>query len=408
MPTEPKVEGIGNTSASTCGPSPEPKGYNKLESGIAGMNSEEMVAYNIAKSFYSIHPEVFNVPLISKKLKITAEEVCSRLKKMVDKHEIMLVDNPQVNVSGYGLFYWVVKLKKTATKEEREALTSWFQENDQICTGYPMEAGGDFDYFNGNHMRNLDNLISGVLSKFRYRDYVEWVHLTPVRRLIRESHVNQFDCHKDFRRYFWSDDQLKNVVKFQKEMDLTDFAIIDCINNQKNAEDMFDFNYLSQLSGLDAKQMKQGLHRAVNQMQCQVPMIYFNYAALGLKMRFFLIDFFPNTLTSAAEKIIDELADMPDWENIFDFGDSHHNLMLSAYDDISDIEKLRKAIRSHSEVMAVKEATSPYQFRRWTSRLDGDHGFWDESVFTDDLFLDRTVEDDFAHVVESRKEAKSK
>ena len=67
-----------------------------------------------------------------------------------------------------------------------------------------MKEGGDFDYFNGNHMRNFDNLIGGVLDQFRFRRCVEYVHICPVRRLVRESHVNQFDALKDFRcRCLW-------------------------------------------------------------------------------------------------------------------------------------------------------------------------------------------------------------
>ena len=120
-----------------------PKGCAFLEPGVVAKDAKEFVAFNIAKSFYQVYPEVFNL--------------------------FMLVSNSYVGIMGFGLYYWVVKLKKDTTKEEREELTKWFQENDQICTGYMMEEGGDFDYFNGNHMRNLDNLIYGVLDKFRPR-----------------------------------------------------------------------------------------------------------------------------------------------------------------------------------------------------------------------------------------------
>ena len=399
---------ISSVTDSCAGPTPVPKGYNRTEPGIIGMNADQMVAYNIAKSFCNVYPEVFNLPLLAKKLNITAEEAGTRIRRMLAKHEIMLVNNPQVNVSGYGLFYWVVKLKADASPEARAALTKCFQENDQICTGYPMMSGGEFDYFNGNHMRNLDNLISGVLDKFRYRDCIEWVHLCPIRRLIRESHVNQFDCHADFRHYFFPAEQVTKLCRMQKEMDAIDFGIIETLNNYEHPHEMFDVSVLARLSGLDADKMAKDFDYTVEQVRCQVPMIYFNYASLGLKMRFFLVDFFPSTLTDAGEQVIDELASRPEWVNIFDFGDAQHNIILSAYDDLNDMDELRQLIRSHSEVMSIREAVSDHQFRRWTCRLDADSGMWEECVMTDDLFVDRTLEDDFSHIVASREEDTSR
>lgn len=384
------------------------RGYGTLVPEVCGMDSEQMVAYNIAKSFYVTHPEVFNLNAVSAKLNVPAKLIKARLQIMIGQQLLMLVDNPSVMVSGFGLYYWVVKLKKDTPKEARDALTEWFQENDQICTGYMMEAGGEFDYFNGNHMRNLDNLISGVLSEFRYRDCVEWVHLCPVRRLIRESHVNQFDAAKDVGRYFWGEAQLKSLLKAQNKLHEIDFKIIDALNNHEKISDMFDFQVLSKLSGLDAQKMEEGLSYAVEECKCQLPMLYFNYMALGLKMRFFLVDLFPNTYTQRAEQIVDELSEIPDWENIFDFGDSHHNLILSAYEGISDIDVLREKIRSYPEVMEIREALSPRQFRRWTSRLDSQHGYWEESVYTDDLFKDRTKADNYQNVLKTNKEGQAK
>lgn len=42
-----------------------------------------------------------------------------------------------------------------------------------------IEAGGDFDYYNGNHMRNIDNLVAGVIYKFKNRDFIDYVHICP-------------------------------------------------------------------------------------------------------------------------------------------------------------------------------------------------------------------------------------
>ena len=174
---------------------------------------------------------------------------------MYDNREIMLVKYSCVGVLGFGLFYWVVKLRKDTTKEEREDLTNWFQSNDQICTGYMMEEGGDFDYFNGNHMRNFDNLIGGVLDQFRFRRCVEYVHICPVRRLVRESHVNQFDALKDFRKYFFNEEAINKLTKIQNKMDKDDLKIIDAINNCESIKDMFDYDVLTKLSGLNTNKI---------------------------------------------------------------------------------------------------------------------------------------------------------
>lgn len=367
-----------------------PKGYGFFEPGVVSTDSKDFVAYNVAKSFYQVYPEVFNLPLISKKTGLDPEDIKKRLKKMYDSHQIMLVFNPAVSIMGWGLYYWVVKLKKSATKEQRAALTAWFQENDQICTGYAMEAGGDFDYYNGNHMRSVDNLVTGVLDKFRDQDFIEYVHITPIRRCIRESHVNQFDSRKDYRRYMWGEGQLKKLLEKQKLMDKEDFAIIDAINNVKSAGEMFDYDVLAKLSGLDAAEMKADLSRIVDVEKSMIPMIYFNFMALNLKMHFFLVSFFPNTFTYRAEEIIDELCENDEFENIFDFGDAQHNVILSAYEEITDLDKIRKKLESYGEVSEILEATSDRQFRRWTCRLDAENGLFEECVFTDDILQDRT------------------
>lgn len=369
-----------------------PRGYGFLEPGIVASDSNEFVSFNIAKSFYQVYPEVFNLGYVEKVTGIKKEEAKKRLSKMYREHEMMLVYNPAVSIMGFGLYYWIVKLKKTATKEERERLSQWFQDNDQICTGYMMEEGGDFDYFNGNHMRNIDNLVAGVLDKFKNQDFIEYVHLCPIRRCVRESHVNQFDSNKDYRRYLWSQEQMRNVMKFQKKMDKDDFAIIDALNNTKSIGDMFDFDVLSKLSGLDAKEMKKNLCQIVDKDRSMIPMIYFNYMALGLKLHFFAVTLFQNTPTFRSEQILDELCEEESFSNIFDIGDAHHNYVLAAYEDITDLDKLRKKILSYGEVTEVLEATSPRQFRRWTCRLDGQNGYWEECVFTDDVLLDRTTE----------------
>lgn len=368
-----------------------PHGYGYVEPGTTASDAREYVGYNIAKSMYQTYPEVFNLALAAEKAGISEEEAGQRIRRMYDRHEIMLVEDPCVGVFGWGLYYWVVKLKKDTTPQERKDLTDWFQNNDQICTGYAMDPGGDFDYFNGNHMRNLDNLIAGVLDRFRSRRCVEYVHLVPVRRLIRESHVNQFDCAEDYRHYFWSEEQKEKVLTVQDQMDEKDFAIIDALNNTASIGDMFNFDVLADLSGLDGEEMKKDLCQTVDVHRDRLPMIYFNYRAIGLRMHFFLVSLFQMTPTYRIEEIADELAENPAFENIFLFADAHHNLMLSAYEDITDLEAIRKQILSYGEVSELLEASSSRQFRRWTNRLDYEDGWYEEAVFTDDLLQDRTI-----------------
>lgn len=367
------------------------KGYSFFEPGVVSTDHKFYSAFNVAKSFYQIYPEVFNLPYIAAAVGLNQEDVKARLKKMYDNRQIMLVKNSCVGVLGFGLYYWIVKLKEGLGKEQRQEFVDWMQNNDQICTGYAMDAGGDFDFFNGNHMRNLDNLLGGVLDKFRFRDEVAYVHICPVRRLVRESHVNQFDAKENFRKYFWSAEQKQKLLALQTAMDSYDLAIIEAINNTESVADMFDYDVLAKLSGLDAEEMKKDFVYLVEQTKSVIPMVYFNYRALGLKMHFYLVSMFQNTPTWRSEQICDELSLMPEFANIFDFADAHHNLMLSCYEEITDLDKIKAELQSYGEIGEILEASSSRQLRRWTCRLDDENGLWEECVFTDDVLQDRTV-----------------
>ena len=165
-----------------------PRGIGFTEPGTVATDSAEFSAYNVAKSFYQNYPEVFNLDYIASKVKVDREEVRKRLKRLYDERIIMLVYNPAVAVYGWGLYYWVVKLKKDTPKEIKQQLSEWFQNKDDICTGYQTE--GDFDFFNGNHMRVLDNLLSDVIGPWRDMPELEYVHLYPIRHDMRESNIN--------------------------------------------------------------------------------------------------------------------------------------------------------------------------------------------------------------------------
>ena len=109
---------------------------------------------------------------------IAIDEVKSRLQRMYDDRILMLVKNSAVGVFGFGLWYWVVKMKDNCPAEEKQKMTNWIQNNNEICTGYMCDFG-DFDYYCGNHMRVLDNLLEGVLDPIKKNPWVEYVqHLS--------------------------------------------------------------------------------------------------------------------------------------------------------------------------------------------------------------------------------------
>lgn len=370
-----------------------PKGYAFLEPGVYAADAKQMLAYNIAKSFYQVYPEVFNLERISKLTGLKKEEIKDRIKKMYDNKHIMLALNGCVSIEGFGLYYWVVKCKKDTTKEEREELAKFFQDNDQICTGYMMDEGGDFDFYNGNHMRNLDNLISGVLDKVKAFRCVEYVHLCPIRRLIRESSVNQFDAKEGYRRYTLSSDEAKKIAALNRGMDEKDFEIVAAINSSKTMDQFFDYDVLAKLSGLDAEEMKKDFMGVVDVDHSMIPIVDINYRSLGLKQRFYLVSLFENTYTFRSEQIADELAQDDRFINIFDMSDAHHNYMLSVFEDVTDLNEIKNKLLSYAEVKEVLEASSSKQFRRWTCRMDSENGLYEECIFTDDSLLDRTQED---------------
>ena len=138
-----------------------PRGIGFLEPGIDALDANELAAYNVAKSSYQITPEVFNLKWIGKRVGISPKEVAERIRRMYDERLIVFVMNPATQVSGWGLYYWFVKLRMGTPEAAKTKLSDWFQEKDDICTGY--RSTGDFDFFNGNHMRVLDNLLWDVI-----------------------------------------------------------------------------------------------------------------------------------------------------------------------------------------------------------------------------------------------------
>ena len=192
----------------------------------------------------------------------------------------------------------------------------------------------------------------------------------------------------------WGGEQLKEVLKVQDQMDAADFAIVDAINNCESVGDMLDYDVLARLSGLDAQQMKSDFVEICDKRRFIVPMIYINFMKLGLTMKAFLVRLFQNVPSYRKAQIADELSDIPEFNNVWEFTDSFYDMMLTAYNGITDIDELRRKLDGYGEIEEIKEADMTRQFRRWVARLDDQNGFWEECVFTDDFLQDRTVGND--------------
>ena len=88
-----------------------------------------MSAYNVAKSSYQIHPEVFNMAYLSRGHRAEKkEDICKRMLRMYDEHYIMYVMNPATQVYGWGLYYWFVKLKEGTSQAEKAELSEMVPE----------------------------------------------------------------------------------------------------------------------------------------------------------------------------------------------------------------------------------------------------------------------------------------
>lgn len=366
-----------------------PGGYGFAEPGAYPTDAAEVAAYNVVKSFYQVYPDVWNIDYVAKKTGLKPDDIKKRLKKMYDEHLIMFVMNPNVGVYGWGLYYWVVKLKEGTDPKAKEEFTKWYQAKDDICTGYLTE--GDFDFFNGDHMRVLDNLLSDVIGPWKKSPDVEFVHLCPIRGDVRESMVNQWHVPEEkYRNFVFSEELLAKFLKAQNKMDKNDFAIVEALNNTKTIGDMFNFDLLQKLSGLDGEQMKKDIIECVDVRKFILPMIYINYRKLGLSLQMYLIRMFQNVPSYRKQEIVNEFADMPEFVDIFQFGDSFYDCLVSCYAEINDIEALRKKLENYAEIEEVWTANSKRQFRRWTARLDDENGFWEECVMTDDFLQDWT------------------
>ena len=137
--------------------------------------------------------------------------------------------------------------------------------------------------------------------------------------------------------------------------------------------------------------MKQDIIDVVDNKRIIVPMIYLNYMALRLSLKTFVIRLFQIIPCCRKAEIVDELSKIPELNNIFEFADSFYDIAITAYNELTDIDKIRDILNGYGEIEEIKEADSRKQFRRWVCRLDDKNGYWEECVFTDDFLQDRTV-----------------
>ena len=367
-----------------------PKGIGWKEPGFDASDSAALSAFNIVKSAYQIRPEVFNMKVLSKELGLPAEEICSRMKRMYDERLIMYCKNSALQTTGFGLYYWAVKLTDEATPEFKAQLADWFQNKDDICTGYETE--GCFDFFNGNHMRVLDNLLASIMKPWWNDPRVAWVHICPIRRDIRESGIGLWDAPEgDYREFFFTDEQMEKLAASQSLADLTDLKIISALNKKRPMADVYDFDVLADISGLDPDKMRADIAHVVEDKHTFVPVFYVDYPKLGIKQHMFFIRTFQTLPSYRKAEIADELCKTPEFNTILEFTDAQYDMTCWAYSGISDIDALRARIDSYSEVEDIIECESPRQFRRWTCRVDDDTDNWEECVFTDDFLEDRTI-----------------
>jgi len=367
-----------------------PRGIGFFEPGVVALDDAVMSAYNVAKSSYQIRPDVFNMDYLSKSTGMNKKEIIKRMHRLYDERLIMYVMNSATNAMGFGLYYTFVKLKEGTTSEAKAKLSEWFQKKDAICTG--NETKGDFDFYIGNHMRTLDNLLADVIDPWKNNPQVKQVQICPIRRDVRECHVNLWDASKDtFRELFWGEGQLEKLAKIQNKMDASDLAILKALNTKRPVEDTYDFNVLSEISGLNPKQMLEAFKEILEVRRINVPLFALNYSKLNLTNHMFAIRLFQTTPSFRKSQITDELSKIAEFNHVHEFTDAYYDILVYAYNEISDIKSLRDKIVAYSEVEDIDEGDIVRRYRRWTCRLDDQNDFWEECVMTDDFLQDLTL-----------------
>ena len=365
-----------------------PSVFGTLEPFVAEFAADPTLGgYNIAKSSYQTRPDVFNLAYLAKEVGISEDEVEKRLKKMIDEHTIMLVQNPNTYIMGWSIYYWVVKLREGATPEQKEEVLDHIQNKDETCTA--MVGKGDFDFFGGNHIGTLDFLINEIIKPIEAFPQVESVRICPVARYLREEKVAHWRAPKGTtREFFMSDEEIARLPKVQSYWDETDVKIFCALNKKRPVEDFFDFSVLAEISGLKAEELQKKMKSYVEELPIMIPLITPNWRRLGLTKHYFFVRLYRGMPTENKFAIVDELAKNPVWETLWQFTQSSYDIVLSAYNEINDIDKLRKEIRAIPGVEEIREMDVYRATRRWTCRLDEEAGYWENCVMTNDIGYD--------------------
>lgn len=99
-----------------------------------------------------------------------------------------------------------------------------------------METEGFSDFFNGNHMRVLDNLLADVIGPWRNNPEVEYV-LCLSAEISGKSNVNMFDAPGDgYREFIFPEEQLDKLSEIQDQLDRDDLRIISALNKKRPVE----------------------------------------------------------------------------------------------------------------------------------------------------------------------------
>ena len=343
--------------------------------------------YNIAKSAYQTRTNVFNLAYLAKTVGKNQEEVERRLKKMIDEHTIMLVQDPNCYVTGWGIYAFFLKLRDGFTAEEKEEVVNHIQNSDEFCT--TSVAKGDFDFFGANHIGVLDYMVNTIMKPLEAFPQVATSNICPVARYVREEKVAGWRAPKGTtREFFMTDEEIARLRKVQNHWDETDIKIFCALNKKKPVEDLFNFSALGEFSGLNGEELKKNMKSYVEEFPIFIPMIWPNWMKLGLTKHFFVVRLYRQLPTEDKCAIVDKLAENPAWELLWQFTQSPYDIIMSVYNELDDVDVLRVGIRAIQGVEEIKEFDVYRATRRWACRLDEQAGYWENCVMTNDIGYD--------------------
>jgi DNA-binding Lrp family transcriptional regulator len=185
-----------------------------------------------------------------------------------------------------------------------------------------------------------------------------------------------------------ADEEIARLPKVQSYWDETDVKIFCALNKKRPVKDFFDFSVLAELSGLKAEVLNKSMKSYVEELPIMIPLVAPNWKKLGLTKHYFVVRLYRMLPTENRYAIADELAKNPAWETLWQFTQASYDIIMSAYNQINDIDKLREEIRAIPGVEEIREFDIYRATRRWTCRLDEEAGFWESCIMTSDIGVD--------------------